>query len=114
MIMDKGEICRDYKSAKNKKEQIKILAQLNCTTEAYIKAVLIENGLVVPKVKSEKQETKRTETKKEKLPDSVFEEMFSRMDSIEDELKKCQLQICCLTDEYIAIAEFIKSWKCAR
>lgn len=49
MEMTKEEIVRKYQRAettKEKKEQIQILAELNATTEAHIKHVLREMGVL--------------------------------------------------------------------
>lgn len=46
--MRKNEIVRNYKSAKNPKEQIRILADLNCTSQTEIKKVLAEAGVELP------------------------------------------------------------------
>lgn len=49
MEMTKKEIARKYQraeTAKEKKEQIQILAELNATTEAHIKRVLREMGVL--------------------------------------------------------------------
>ena len=45
MVMTENEIVRDYKAAKNKRQQIEILADLNATTVDEIKAVLKSNNV---------------------------------------------------------------------
>jgi len=45
MVMTKNEILRDWEGAKNKKEQIQILADLNCTSQEDIKDILLEMGV---------------------------------------------------------------------
>lgn len=45
MQMTAGEIYRDYLAAANQKEQVKILAQLNETTEQHIIDILKEMGV---------------------------------------------------------------------
>ena len=45
MVMDKGEILRNYNQAKHKTEQVRILADLNACTPEEIIDVLIEQGL---------------------------------------------------------------------
>ena len=47
MQMTNGEIVASYRQAKNKKEQVKILAELNCCTQDEIKKILLEGGLDV-------------------------------------------------------------------
>lgn len=51
MWMDNEEICLQYRLAKDKKRQIKILAELNATTKAQIVEVLKKGGIVVPEQK---------------------------------------------------------------
>lgn len=55
-MMTKEEICRDYKLAANKREQIKILAELNACTKQQIADILIEDGQEVPKWYQKKEE----------------------------------------------------------
>lgn len=49
MTMTKEEICRDYKLAAKKANQIKVLADLNQCTKKEIAEILMEGGLDVPK-----------------------------------------------------------------
>ena len=44
MYMDDGEIIRDYRAAKNKKEQVGVLADLNGVTEKQMATFLADNG----------------------------------------------------------------------
>ena len=60
MHMSEFEICRDYESAKDKNEQIKILADMNVCEPSEIIDVLVKNG----KISGIKKE--RTEAKKKK------------------------------------------------
>lgn len=43
--MTAEEIVRDYQQAKNKQKQIKILADLNCTSPSEIRSILAEAGV---------------------------------------------------------------------
>lgn len=45
MQMTREEIVRDYLQAKNKSKQLKVLADLNLTTQSEIRRVLIEGGV---------------------------------------------------------------------
>lgn len=54
--MTKEEICRDYRLAANKREQIKVLADLNACTKQQIADILIEDGQEVPKWYQKKEE----------------------------------------------------------
>lgn len=49
MQMNESEICKNYKEAKQKKEQIKILADLNCCSNHDIAMILDKHGLEVDK-----------------------------------------------------------------
>ena len=49
MMMDPGEIVRTYKAAKDPKEQVKILAELNCTSTKAIAVLLQDAGCQVDK-----------------------------------------------------------------
>lgn len=44
-LMDDFEIVRSYKKSDDKRKQIKILADLNCSTSEMIKKILHENGV---------------------------------------------------------------------
>ena len=59
--MTKEEICRDYKLAANKREQIKILAHLNACTKQQIADILVEDGQEVPKWYQKKEEPQEPE-----------------------------------------------------
>lgn len=48
MEMTNNEIVRSYQSAKKKRDQIKILADLNCTTTDDIKEILKNGGVNMP------------------------------------------------------------------
>ena len=59
--MTKEEICRDYRLAANKREQIKVLADLNACTKQQIADILIEGGQEVPKWYQKKEEPQKPE-----------------------------------------------------
>lgn len=51
MVMSESEIVREYRTAKNKPKQIKVLAELNAVKEEWIKDILLRNpesGYVKP------------------------------------------------------------------
>lgn len=56
MTMQPGEIARDYKAAKNKRQQIKILAELNQCDEEDIKFLLEQQGVEIKKTGRKKKE----------------------------------------------------------
>lgn len=82
MTMDKGEIVREYKYAKNQRKMISILADLNCCSKDEIREIL---GLKVNQ--------KRKQRSKAKLIDEEIKSLYERL----DELDK---QIIPLEDEY--------------
>lgn len=82
MIMEKGEILREYKYAKNQRKMISILADLNCCSKDEIREIL---GLKV--------EQKRRQKSKAKLIEEEIKSLYERL----DELDK---QILSLEDEY--------------
>ena len=49
MQMTNEEICRSYRQAKHRQNQIKILADLNQTSVKEIRKILIDNGALHPK-----------------------------------------------------------------
>lgn len=48
MQMSVAEIVREYRTAKDQRAQVKILAELNACSPDYIKKILQENGVPVP------------------------------------------------------------------
>lgn len=55
MTMTAEEIVRHYRQAANKKKDVLVLADLNGTDEASIKAVLIDAGVMEPERKERKK-----------------------------------------------------------
>ena len=45
MVMDAGQIVREYRAAKHKRHEISVLAQLNCCRESEILEVLKAGGV---------------------------------------------------------------------
>lgn len=109
-----NEICRDYRLAKNKREQIKILADLNCTSTEEIEKVLVDCGeMAQPKPK--KKPAKRTESEPVKMPelsDAVADVLFQRMDELDKLIKPLEDELKPLRNEYTEIATFLK--RCGR
>lgn len=93
MTMTVEEICRNYREAKNKREQIKILADLNCTTKEEILKVLLDCGEKVPAPKTKK-------STKPDIPDAVYTAITERMDVLNAVITKTE-------KEYRELATFI-------
>ena len=76
--MTDNEICRNYRAAKDKHAQIKILADMNCTDENTIRRILFEYGQIVlepPKTNRRKKNEQAPDVPEVKIvvPDAVFE-----------------------------------------
>lgn len=107
-VMTPNEICRDYRSAKNKREQIKILADLNCTSTEEIIKVLVDCGEMAP---PKKKPAKRTESEPVKMPEmseAVADVLFQRMEELDKLIKPLEDQLKPLQREYTDIAAFLK------
>lgn len=63
MQMTNGEIIANYRQAKNKKEQLKILAELNACTQDEIKKILLEGGLDVRQLPRTREKTEKVTEK---------------------------------------------------
>lgn len=63
MQMTHGEILVSYRQAKNKKEQVKILAELNACTQDEIKKILLETGADVRELPRNRATTAEVTTK---------------------------------------------------
>lgn len=95
MDMSIEDICRSYREAKNKREQIKILADLNCTSKEEILKVLVDCGEEVPTPAKRKKPTE-----KPNIPDAVYTAITERMDVLNAVIAETER-------EYKELAEFI-------
>lgn len=79
MYMTDGEICRDYHNAKDRSEQIQILADRNVTSRDKIIKVLLRNGekVMIPLARRGKRR-KREMTEKE-----YYRALFKRLDHLD-------------------------------
>ncbi len=78
MYMSEYEIIKDYGEAADKREQINILADLNCCSKDEIIAVLSKNGIPLPKgvsAKGMKQEKKRGRTEPIEWTDAMIKRL---------------------------------------
>jgi len=74
--MSKSEILRDWEGAKDKKEQIQILADLNLTTTEAIKEVLLEMGVDGRRLPREKKREKAAETPKTQPKEGTIDDII--------------------------------------
>ena len=63
MTMTESEICVSYRQAKNKNEQVKILADLNLCKPEDITELLARNGYITGTPQVKKQEEKKMPSK---------------------------------------------------
>lgn len=85
--MTPNEICRNYRQSKDKKEQIKILADLNCTSKDEIIKVLVDCGEMEPPEEKPKRIVKKKTTSLPELTKPVADALFARIDELDKEIK---------------------------
>jgi len=110
MEMTHAEIRRNYREAKNKKDQIQILADLNVCTAAEIKEILNE------KPRSNKAtDEKPKKIKHGPMPEIAKKVLYATLDSIEAKIKQYDVQISeqqelkkAAEQDYRELAEFMK------
>lgn len=82
--MTEREICYSYHMAKDKIQQIRIIAELNCVSDLEIIRILVRRG--------------------ERLPEKVVKKLYRKLDKLE-------MQILELEREYKAVAAALKGEK---
>lgn len=97
-MMSDEEICRRYRTAKNRWEMTEILAQLNMMKRIDILEILLENGEDIVKP------MKRKDGKPVKKGREYYEKLQVRLDHIESTIAKYE-------SEYREIALLIKAGK---
>ena len=108
MEMNENEIVRSYRESKNKKQQIGILADMNCCEPEQIKEILKKNGVdlrggnyrakkeeapkedakAAPPIPERKIEIPEEQIVKDKLPRIVRKTLEEDLDFIEEQLKE--------------------------
>ena len=104
MLTD-GEICREYRLAKDKDKQIKIIADQCSMERSEIVAVLVDCGEMEPPAEKPKKVPKQS---KIVVPDAVAEILFLRMDELDKFIKPLEDELKPLREEYEQIAGFLK------
>lgn len=84
MNMTEGEICRQYRSAKDRGNQLQILADLNCVPRLEIIKILMRNGEQVRLPLAAKGKKRTTELTDEEYTAA----MFRRLDVLDREIFK--------------------------
>lgn len=121
MEMNENEIVRSYRESKNKKQQIGILADMNCCEPEQIKEILKKNGVdlrggnyrakkeeapkedakAAPPIPERKIEIPEEQIVKDKLPRIVRKILEEDLDFIEEQLKE-------LIEKKITIKKFLE------
>lgn len=121
MEMNENEIVRSYRESKDKKQQIGILADMNCCEPEQIKEILKKNGVDLRggNYRAKKEETPKEDAKaappiperkieipeeqivKDKLPRIVRKTLEEDLDFIEEQLKE-------LIEKKITIKKFLE------
>lgn len=119
MTMDPGEIKLSFQQAKNKKNQMQVLAELNTCSRKEIKEILIEQGVnedEIPKFRGPMKKSEMQNKKcEQKIPDIVIQTMEEKKNAIMNqlteleekmqELKKREEQ---LTENYADINNYLQ------
>ena len=100
MQMTESEIVRSYNQADKKREQIKILSELNCCEKSVIRQILRDNGIQVAepgnrytKNKESKPEPKQPEPEKLTVPESVVSFVEMEIRKIDREIADNEAQM---------------------
>lgn len=101
--MSPEQICKEYREAKNKKQQIGILADQNLCGKSEIIKILIEAGEDMSCMEPKKGKGKPKEAPKEPLPEAVLGVLYARLDLIDQEMAAKE-------EEYKQIVNFIKNY----
>lgn len=110
MVMTPNEICRNYREAKNKPEQIKILADMNCISVGDIKKILADGGEQVEEPPKTNRGKKPEKNKPAVMPDVILDILANELDALDMQIKLLQNQLDPLVDRYSEIATFIKTY----
>lgn len=73
MVMDHGQIVREYRASKNKAENVRIQAELNAVTVEEIRRILIEGGVRPEELP--RSPRKKPTTEGEKTQETADEEL---------------------------------------
>ena len=101
--MNSEQICREYREAKNKKQQIGILADQNLCGKSEIIKILIEAGEDMSCMEPKRGKGKPKEAPKEPLPEVVLRVLYARLDLIDQEMAAKE-------EEYKQIVAFIQNF----
>lgn len=87
------DICRMYKEAKDKPAQLKILAELNGTSQSEIRNILIDGGFDVPPIKRGRYAAAAVDAKQEGASVGEGDALAPAADALEDEVAEALPQL---------------------
>lgn len=114
MQMTDDEIYREYKTAKDPKNQIKILAQLNCCDPQKIKDIIASKGEPVPKRKyTRRVPVIKADGKAESkpvtgLPEAVVNTLKQKIKFLESSIERCVIEGDQYKAQIVEIKLFLK------
>ena len=120
MEMNENEIVKNYRESKNKKQQIDILADMNCCKPEQIKEILKKNGVDLRggNYRAKKEETPKEETMKENVPErkieipeeQIVKDKLPRIvrKTLEEDLDFIEEQLKELIEKKITIKKFLE------
>ena len=86
-----SEICKKYNESNNKREMIKVLADMESCTKEDIIELLVHNGCeIVRETRGRKAKASVVEQVKEPMPDIVREALAEKMDKIDQRIKELE------------------------
>jgi len=103
MEMSEKEICRAYLMAVSRPKQIRILAELNGTTQEKIAKILTDNGYLLPK-KKEKVEKPKPVRKKVKSTRMLYD----RLDELDSLIRTLEKQKAEYEHQYAVISDYLQ------
>ena len=108
MQMTESGIVRNYREAKNKREQITILADLNRCEKEEIVEILLKNGVDQKELPRKRKPRKKPEESSKHLPvDTVVSVLAQRVKEIDKELQEHSAVVESLEREKEDIVSYI-------
>lgn len=119
MTMSAREIALSYKTAKDKKNQITVLADLNCCSKDEIKNILAAEGITVVTSKSANraavdtptvipEQMINTKAVRSNVPKWVLMASNNRLNELSDMIRTLQEQIIELSSEQMSLQEWLE------
>lgn len=106
--MTESEIVRNYREAKNKREQVTILADLNGCEKEEIIEILLRNGVDQKELPRKRKSSKKLEANSKHLPvDTVISVLAQRVKEIDKELQEHSAVVEALEREKEDIVSYI-------